>query len=79
MGTLLMAFGWVCAMAQGDGPQDSPKSAGLIVIFTLAFAMLAISAIRLRRAKTRTKYILLAVIGLQAACCVYAVVAESAL
>jgi hypothetical protein len=79
VGTLLTALGWLCALAQGDAPQDDPRPAAIIVIFTLALALLAIPASSLRRAKRWTKYVQVCLIGLQAAFCVYVIVAEFAL
>jgi hypothetical protein len=74
--TLMMAFGWLCALAQGDAPQDNPDISGIVVLFTMALALLAISAITSRRANRWTKYLLLPLIGLQGACCLFVVVAE---
>jgi hypothetical protein len=51
IGTLVMAFGWLCALAQADAPTGDPRSAPLIVVFAIAFSSFALSAIFMKRAK----------------------------
>lgn len=79
LGTLAMAFGWLCALAQGDAPQGSPKIGGMVMIFATALGLLVASAVGLRRGNNLAKYLMLPLIGLQAVLCVYAVIAEFAL
>ena len=79
LGTLTMAFGWLCALAQGDAPQGSPKIGGMVIIFATALGLLVAAAVGMRRGNRLVKYLMLPMIGIQAVLCVYAVVAEFAL
>ena len=74
-----MGFGWLCALAQADAPEGEPRIAGMIAIFVMALASLIYSAMRLRREERLRKWVMLALIGLQSALCLYALVAEFAL
>ena|ERR1039458_3830464 len=76
IGTLLMAFGWLCALAQGDAPQQQPRIAGIVMVFAIAAALLSVPAIHLWRARRMPQLLLVAVIGIQALICLYAIAAE---
>lgn len=76
VGTVLMVFGWLCALAQGDGPPQHPRIAGLVAIFALASAFLTATAISLWRWKRGIRIVFLGAIGIQVIVCLYAIVAE---
>ena len=79
IGTLVMAFGWLCALAQADAPKGDPRSAPVIAVFAIAATSLVFSAIFMQRANRLAKWIMFPLIGLQSACCLYAILAEFAL
>jgi hypothetical protein len=56
--------------------RNDPRISSIVVIFTMALALLAVSAYGLRRAKRWVKCALFPLIGLQAAFCGYVVAVE---
>lgn len=76
LGTLLMAFGWLCAMAQGDATQKAPRITGVVVVLVLALASLVPAAVRLWQTRHLIQMVLLGVVGIQAIACLCAIAAE---
>jgi hypothetical protein len=79
LGTVLMGFGWLCAMAQGDAPKGNEGVSSIVAIFTIAVTLLVFSSAGARRMTGLTKYLLLAIVGTQAAFCLFAVITELSL
>jgi uncharacterized membrane protein (UPF0136 family) len=75
-GTLLMAFGWLCALAQGDAPQQQPRIAGIVMVFGIAPALLSVPAIHLWRERRMPQVLLAAVISFQTLFCLYVIAVE---
>jgi len=76
VGTLLMAFGWLCALVQGDAPRQQPRIAGIVTIFVVALVLLTLPAVRLLRARRMTQVLTLLGIGFQALVCLYVIAME---
>ena len=74
--TLLMVFGWLGALAQGDAPLQAPRISGMVAIFVLALALLVPVAWRVWRTQPAAKVVFLAVIGAQVLICLFAITAE---
>jgi glucan phosphoethanolaminetransferase (alkaline phosphatase superfamily) len=79
LGTFLMFFGWLGAMAQSDAPQNDPRITSLVLGFAMALALLTLSAVLVYRGKRRFRYAQICFVGIQAAVCLYAIIAEFAL
>jgi hypothetical protein len=71
-----MAFGWLCALAQGDAPPEQPRIAGILMIFASALASLSLPAIRSLRARRAPQILMALVVGFQILVCLYVVAIE---
>jgi hypothetical protein len=76
VGTFLMTFGWLCALAQGDAPQQQPRIGGIVVIFAIALALLSLSACRLLRMRRVPQIVMAFGVGVQALVCLYVIAIE---
>ena len=71
-----MAFGWLCALAQGDAPQQEPRIAGIVLIFALALGLLSLPAVRLLGTRRVPQILILLGVGVQALLCLYIIAIE---
>ena len=76
IGTFLMAFGWLCALVQGDAPQHQPRIAGIVIIFAAAAVLLSVPTMHLWRSRRMLKILLMVVVGSQTLFCLYVIALE---
>ena len=71
-----MAFGWLCALVQGDAPPEQPRIGGIVMIFAIALASLILPAIRSLRARRAPRILMALVVGFQMLVCLYVIAIE---